>query len=157
MQSKNMNKQIQISGCLNVSANEAWARVKTTQFILNMSEPMFRYRMIVPNAVPNEFSDGQYEMIAIALGVIPLDRQKVNSKLSVDESSGHFVIHNISKGFPYSWDHLITLTDNGNGTCNYTDGINIYAGPFTPLFKKITQMIFRQRQKNWDDQTWEIR
>ncbi len=144
-----MPRQIEITGILPHSASVVWSRVITSEFILNMSYPAFRYEILAPAPAPERFQNGQYQMRAVALGFLPIDRQDVVSTVVADDTRGIYIIHNVSKGSPYSWDHKIALFAQTDGTCRYEDGIDIFGGPAPAAFRLITQAIFQMRRRNW--------
>ena len=47
------------------------------------------------------------------------------------------------------WNHCIVLKDNGNGTTDYSDEVEIGAGRKTVIVWSWANVFYRHRQKKW--------
>ena len=54
-----------------------------------------------------------------------------------------------SGGSVRAWDHTMTVTEHDDGTCTYTDHVEIDAGPMTAAVAWFARRLYAHRHRHW--------
>ena len=79
--------------------------------------------------------------------VLPLHRHRIRVA-EVDAATGTIRTEERG-GVLRRWDHLLRVEPLGDGTCRYSDTIDIDAGPVTPVAAAVATIFYRYRQLRW--------
>lgn len=139
--------KIDLACQLPCSMAQAAAQARRPRLLHHVAHPLVRFRPQQPQQLPDTWQEGCYEMRMYLFKLIPLGRQSI--VISFPKYGGGFALRDNGHGsLVRRWDHLITLTPNGAGTC-YRDQVTIEAGWLTGPVWLFAQLFYRHRQRRW--------
>lgn len=97
---------------------------------------------------PERWQEGtRIETRLLFLGWIPTWRHELYFE-AIDEQARR--LHTRERGGPVSvWEHRIIVVPRPDGSCRYTDEVEIGAGLLTPLVWLFALLLYRYRQWRW--------
>lgn len=141
--------RVHLSTMLPMSAADAWALVRTSALLEHVAAPLVRFRPFEPLAFPAEWAAGDYRMRAYLFGVLPVGWQVIRITFP-DVGPAQYRVRDDGHGLlARRWDHLITVTPAGAGTCWYVDEVEIAAGALTPFVWAFARAFYAHRQRRW--------
>lgn len=139
-------KTVRISSQFPASTDAVWKmlqHLKTLQYIA------FPYATFKPiGQTKMKWLEGETSRFYLKLfGIIPMGIHTIKVvQCNKDTLTIYTNEHN--KQVPI-WNHKIMLQKNSNGTCHYTDEVEIFAGFKTPLVSWWSKLFYRHRQQRW--------
>jgi hypothetical protein len=115
--------------------------------LVHVSRPLLTFRPL-SGPLPEVWVEGDHEVAMRFLGLLPLGRQMIRVRFE-DPGDGSFRIRDAGRGdLARTWDHLITITPEGNRT-RYTDEVTIEAGLLTGPVALFARLFYAHRQRRW--------
>lgn len=134
------------SSRLRAPAAVVWDRLQRVDLLLEVARPLLA--MSVPADAPERWpEDGEVGVTSRLFGVVPLGTQQVRF-VSVDHDRMRAETEE-SGGLVRSWNHVLFVVDEGDGTCTYTDHVTLDAGPLTPLVHGFATLLYWHRHRRW--------
>jgi len=140
--------KLRIDTYLPASPDRIWEEVRRPELLTHVCHPILRFKPLDPAAFPEIWSVGDFRVGLRLFGVIPLGWQMVSIHFPRG-AGGEKQVRDKGHGFLIRvWDHLITLTPEGEGT-RYVDEVEIRAGLLTPIFWLFAKLFYAHRQRRW--------
>jgi hypothetical protein len=138
---------VDISTMLTCSIDEAVSHLKTPRLLEFVASPLVRFVPARPPVFPEVWSAGEYSAALRLFGVVPFGKQAI--VISMPPTETGFSMRDAGySALITTWDHLITITPQGNG-CRYRDRVDVRAGMLTPFVWLFAQLFYRHRQRRW--------
>jgi hypothetical protein len=149
--------RIKRSTTLNVSAEQAWAEVCTTQLLHYVAAPLLTFKAIDPPDLPNKWQERRYLVKLRLFGLLPIGTQWIVITCDNFKSTfgtGRYHLRDDGTGtLAKRWDHRIFIEALTGTRCRYTDIVDIEAGVLTPMIWILAQMFYWHRQRRWHQLT----
>lgn len=123
-------------------------RPATLEFI---ARPLVVFTPVEPTSFPALWKEGRYLVDMKVFGALPFGRQYIGIEKVNENDPREYVIRDNGSGqLIRKWDHhiLIRRTDDDTVT-DYTDRIDIDAGPLTLFIWMFAHVFYRWRQHRW--------
>jgi ligand-binding SRPBCC domain-containing protein len=143
---------VDVSTRLDAPIERVWDEVQTSRLLVHVTSPLVRFTPLEPNAFPERWSEGRYQVRMKLLGVLPAGSQVIAiSKAQTNEGGQRcFVLRDNGSGdLAKTWDHVISLRELPDGATWYQDRIEVKAGLLTPFVWLFAQAFYRHRQRRW--------
>jgi hypothetical protein len=129
-------------------ADLAWSAVQTSALLLEIAAPLISLRPERRQQMPARWPLGVVVRLRPRLfGILPLPtRTLLFERIEPGEREIQTREHD---ALIRRWDHRIRVQPAGEGTCRYTDDVEIQAGVLTPLAWLFAQWFYRHRQRRW--------
>jgi hypothetical protein len=137
-----------LESLLPCEADLAWSAVQTSALLLEIAAPLVYLRPERGHDMPARWTSG----VAVRLhprlfGILPMATRTLIFE-RIDQESREIQTREFD-ALIRRWDHRIQVQPAGQGTCRYTDDVEIQAGVLTPVVWLFAQWFYRHRQKRW--------
>jgi hypothetical protein len=148
MQSMGSSVRVHVESILPCAAQRAWEEVQRSALLVEITRPLMTFRPVEPPAFPQCWVEGTTLRCRLyLLGLLPLGTHTITIE-RIDQN--HCEIHSREHNrLVKRWDHVIRVETAGEGTCRYSDEIEIEAGLLTPLVRLFAKWFYRHRQRRW--------
>lgn len=134
------------SSRLAAPAAVVWDRLQRVDLLQEIARPLLS--MTVPPGTPARWQEGgEYAVASRLFGVLPLGTQHIRF-VQVDHDRRRAETRE-SGGLVRSWHHVLFVVDEGDGTCTYTDHVQLDAGRLTPLVELFARLLYWHRHRRW--------
>jgi ligand-binding SRPBCC domain-containing protein len=148
-----MSWRVVVSCRLEAPAEEVWTLLQRPRTLEHIAAPLVRFRAIEPQSWPEVWTEGRYLCAMRLFGLIPLGRQWIvitHSDAEPGDPPGTRRLRdNGTGGLVRTWDHMITLSPDADGTSAYRDEVSVGAGLLTPFIWLFAAVFYRWRQWRW--------
>ena len=108
---------------------------------------LMKFHPIEPQSLPSKWVEGKFSVRMFAFHFLPIGEQTVG--IEFPQEFDHWVVRDNGSGsIVKTWDHLIFLESEGDGT-RYTDEVSIDAGLFTLPVYIYAFLFYSYRQMRW--------
>lgn len=139
---------ITVSTYLNAAPKVVRDHVQRTQLLEYVAKPILRFKPVEPPIFPEVWAEGNYRARMLFAGFIPLGFQNIGLEKPPMRGDTWLVRDNGSGTLVKTWDHLIEVSPEGDGT-RYVDHVTIRAGLLTPFIVLFAHVFYRHRQRRW--------
>lgn len=143
--------RVHVESTLPCDADDAWAEVQTSRLLEEVASPIVKFRPAPGyKNIPARWTNLATTAVKARLfGFIPwgtrwMTFERVDARRRTIQTREHDAL--VAK-----WDHLIEVKPLADGTCRYTDDIEIKAGVLTPAVWLFAQAFYRHRQRRWQN------
>lgn len=139
-------KTVHVHTDLPTTADKVWEAMQHPASFLYVTRGLFGFPALTgrTDAVrPGERGTGRLMLFHL----IPLSRHTIHV-VEVDPST-RTLRSREHGGFLRAWNHTLHVEPTGDGTCRYSDTVDIDAGPLTGLVALAATGIYRYRQRRW--------
>lgn len=140
---------VTLSTTLECTADEAFARVRTSALLMHVAAPLIRFTPKGSTSFPLKWQPGEYRAWMWLFGFIPIGWQAVVISEPAPEGPTRFIRDNGYGPLIKRWDHWIAITPIEGGTTHYVDRVDIEAGPLTWLIVRFARLFYAHRQRRW--------
>lgn len=125
-----------------------WTELQRSRTLRRISAPVLTFAPLEGHDLPERWEIGvRYPLRLTAFGMVPLGNHVIEI-VRIDRAEG--LIESREQGqLARTWNHRILLRQVGPGTVDYTDEVEIEAGPLTPAVWAFAHGFYRHRQRNW--------
>lgn len=142
-----MTRTLKISTYLPADLKTVKSHVLTPAPLDFVVAGLMKFHPIEPKSFPPVWREGEFRVRMFAFHFLPIGEQTLGIEFP-QESDRWALRDNGSGSVAKTWDHLIYLQPEGDGT-RYTDEVTIDAGFFTlPVFV-YASLFYRYRQWRW--------
>lgn len=138
---------------LEAKPERVWEELQRPALLEYVAAPLVVFEPVDPASFPERWSEDEYLVRMLLLGVLPLGRQTIRtSKVRVDETEGDqfYQLRDDGSGQLVSvWDHLISVRETPDGKTVYTDEVEVKTGVLTPFIWLFATLFYRPRQRRW--------
>jgi hypothetical protein len=137
-----------VQSTLPCHADAAWSAVQTSALLEEICAPLIYFRAEPGTEIPERWSPGGANRLQPRMfGFLPLATRVLNWE-RIDQTAREIQTRE-HDAMIRRWDHRIHVEPAGDGSCRYTDDVQIEAGVLTPLVWLYAQWFYRHRQKRW--------
>jgi hypothetical protein len=142
-------KTITVSSTFPASAEAIWKRLLHIDTLKTITKPLMTFTPVERAAENLAWREGGVYAFKIRLfGAIPIGGRHIIAVKSIDRE--HFIIQTQEHNDTVTvWNHRITLTPLPDGSTQYADIVEIYAGRLTPAVVWWSKIFYRHRQRQW--------
>ena len=131
---------------LAASADAVWDAVESTTTFAYVAGPLLRFPA-AELAEARWLPGMELEDRVLLLGFIPLGRHRIRIE-SADRATRRLQTREAG-GLVRAWDHEIRVEAIDDGSCRYSDRLEIEAGALTPVVGVFAWLLFRYRHYRW--------
>jgi hypothetical protein len=141
--------KVNIQTRLACAATRAWEEVQKPCLLNYVAAPLLKFTPLNAEGFPDAWEEGDFFVTMFVFGFLPLGLERIGISTSTGVA-GVFCLRDDGGGtLVRSWDHLITISPEGDEDCLYYDTVDISAGVLTPLIWIFAQLFYRWRQHRW--------
>lgn len=137
---------------LEASAERVWSELKTSRLLTYVTAPLQKFVPVKPPALPEIWSEGDYQVKLLSFGVLPTGKQTISISYPESDPLRPNILRlrdNGSGDLARVWDHMITLEPLSSSQCLYEDSVEVKAGLLTPFIWGYAWMFYHWRQMRW--------
>jgi len=143
-----MAMRVHLESILPCYPEVTWNAVCRSEQLRVVARPMVTFAAVGEQSLPETWTECTNVRIESRLfGVIPLGTRSLyferidGNRREIQTRECDALIHR--------WDHLISVTEVGDGRTLYTDEVEIDAGWWTPFVWLFAHCFYRHRQRRW--------
>lgn len=143
---KDHKLRVRVSSVFNAPSDRVWGLVKKSETLLFVTRGLLGFSG--SHRFPSEWVESSTETTRLLFfGFIPAWKHSITFQ-KIDSRKGVLVTKE-GGGLVPVWNHLIRVSPDHNGTCIYTDDVEVKAGVFTFLVWLYANIFYRYRQYRW--------
>ena len=140
--------RVYVESILACSPKAAWDEVQKSALLVEVARPLVSIKPLRGEALPERWREGTTVRCRTHLfGLVPFGTRTLYIE-RVDGDAREIQTREYDAVIR-KWDHLIRVSDAGDGQTRYSDEIEIGAGLLTPLVWLFAAWFYRHRQRRW--------
>jgi hypothetical protein len=130
------------------TADQAWEEVQKSALLREVAWPLVTFQPVGAPALPERWEHQTiYQVKCYLFGIIPIGTHTLFME-RIDPTTQEIQSRERDWMVP-RWDHLIRIQDAGAGQTQYSDEIDIDAGPLTSVVWLFAHCFYAHRQRRW--------
>jgi hypothetical protein len=139
--------KVHVESVFGCTPEKAWSEVQKSALLLEVARPLVFIRPLRGERLPERWQqDATVGCKSYLFGILPLGKRIIFFE-RVDPTSREIQTREHDK-LIHKWDHLIRVRTTEDGQVQYSDEVEIDAGPLTPLVWLFV-WFYRHRHRRW--------
>ncbi len=137
-----------ISTTFDCAPEQLWDAISRPASLRFVAAPLLRFEPLVPGDLDREWVVGKTYAVRLYLfGLLPAGEHRIT--LARMDREANLIASKESGTLAPVWNHTIRFRSLGGGRLQYTDEIEIRAGPLTGAIWAFAHLLYRHRQRRW--------
>ena len=135
-----------VQTCLPIPAEAAWTALKKPLTLVSVSQGFLTF--VEADQFPAQWQEGDVFQLRLALFGCVLSPWKHDLRITKVNEAERVICSKEQGGF-YTWDHTMRVAALAEGSCQYSDEIEIHAGLLTWPTWLYANVYYRYRHARW--------
>lgn len=143
-----MPQMVRLTTHIPASPDKIWQELQTSRLLQYVARGLVRFVPAGGKAFPDVWTEGRYKAWLLLFGFFPIGWQVIGLEFPPSDGQHKRLRDNGCGWLIRTWDHLITIAPEGEGT-RYTDEVRIDAGWLTVPVTLFARVFYAHRQRRW--------